>query len=79
MWQVTGLYDEVENDVKHNWWAHGVVDRALVSQLWDTCSNPSSTKKFLSEKWLSLGPYNTSFEMHYSFGSMYLHFSLVIY
>ncbi len=37
----------------------------------------TSRQNLLSEKWLSWGSYNTSSEMHHSFGSMHLHFFLV--
>jgi len=31
------------------------------------------------KKWLSWGPYHTTSEMYHSFGSMHLHFSIVMY
>jgi len=55
------------------------MDKAPASQLGDPGSNPTSAKKFLSEKWLIWGPYNSSSEMYQSFGSMNLHLSMVMY
>jgi len=55
-------------------WACGVMDRELASKLGDTASDPTWAKK-----WLSRGPFNTSSEMHHSFGSMHFHSTLVMY
>jgi hypothetical protein len=55
------------------------MDIALTSQLGDPGSNPNSAKNSLSEKWLYWGPYNTSSEIHHSFGSMHFHLSMVMY
>jgi len=59
-------------------WAHGVMDRAPASQLGDPGLNPTSAK-ILKWKMAELGPYNTSSEMHHSFGSMHFHSSMVMY